>query len=182
MPEYSYGLWRNWEFSFQLPVAVEHGRVRSNGYRGELQYVAPHDEDRGLYWGVNVEVANLAANGEPRVWNVELVPIVGLRVDRWHFVGNPSISRILGGTGRKIDFEPAAKAAYRLDGKNYLGLEYFLEAGPVQRWLPGSQRSEVLYFVWDGKIRRSDVNVGIGRGLTMASDRWVLKTVLEFSF
>jgi hypothetical protein len=103
-------------------------------------------------------------------------------VDRWHFVGNPSISRLLRGTGRKIDFEPAAKAAYRVDGTNFLGFEYFLEAGPVQRWLPGSQRSEVLYLVWDGKIRRSDINVGIGRGFTMASDRWVLKTVVEFSF
>ncbi len=182
MPEYSYGLWRDWEFSFQLPVAVSQDGVRTNGYRGELQYVAPHDGDRGWYWGINVEVANLARDGERRVWNAELVPIVGFRVDRWHFVGNPSVSRFLSGSGRKVNFEPAAKAAYRVAGKNYLGLEYYLEAGPVQRWLPGNQRSEILYFAWDGRIRKSDINVGIGRGLTAVSDRWVLKSMFEFSF
>jgi hypothetical protein len=182
MPEYSYGIWRNWEISFQLPVATDHDHVRTNGYRSELQYVVPHDEDRGLYWGINVEVANLARNGERRAWNVELVPIVGLRVDRWHFVGNPGVSRLLTGPERKINFEPAAKAAYRVEGKNYLGLEYYLEAGPFRQWLPVSQRSQVLYVVWDGKISKSEINVGIGRGLSYASDRWVLKTVIEFSF
>jgi len=182
MPEYSYGIWRNWEFSFQLPVATEQDRLRTDGYRGELQYVAPHDEDRGWYWGINVEVANVTGNGERRVWNVELVPIVGLRIDRWHLVGNPSVSRLLSGSARKINFEPAAKVAYRLSGKNYFGLEYYLEAGPIQRWLPNNQRSQVLYLAWDGKLGRSDINVGLGRGFTDASDRWVLKTVFEFSF
>lgn len=181
-PEYSYGIWRNWEFSLQLPVAAQQDRLRTNGYRGELQYVAPHDEDRGLYWGINVEVANLAPNGEQRVWNVELIPIIGLRVDRWHFAANPGISRPLSGSARKINFEPAAKVAYRAFGKNYFGVEYYLEAGPIQHWLPSNQRSQVLYLAWDGKIRKSDINVGLGRGLTGASDRWVLKTVFEFSF
>jgi hypothetical protein len=51
MPEYSYGIWRNWEFSLQLPAAAQQDRLRTNGYREELQYAAPHNEDQGLYWG-----------------------------------------------------------------------------------------------------------------------------------
>jgi hypothetical protein len=180
MPEYSYGIWRNWEFSLQLPVAAQRDRLRTNGYRGELQYVATHDEDKGWYCGVNVEFANLARNGEQRLWNVEIIPIIGLRVDRWHFAANPGISRPLSGSARKINFEPAAKVAYRAFGKHYFGIEYYLEAGPIQHWLPSNQRSQVLYLAWDGKIGKSDINVGLGRGLTGASDRWVLKTLFEF--
>jgi hypothetical protein len=104
MPEYSYGIWRNWEISFRLPFAVQQGQLRTNGYRGELQYVAPHDEEHGLYWGFNLELVNLA------------------------------------------------------------------------------QRSQVVYVAWDGKIGKSDINLGLGHGFSDASDRWVLKTILEFAF
>jgi len=72
--------------------------------------------------------------------------------------------------------------AYRAFGKNYFGVEYYLEAGPIQRWLPSNQRSQVVYLAWDGKIGKLDINVGIGRGFTDASDRWVLKTIFEFAF
>ena len=102
MPEYSYGIWHNWELSFQLPVAVDENRLNANGYRGELQYVAPHDDERGPYWGFNFEVANQARSGEERVWNVELVPIVGLRIDRWHLVANPGLSLVLSSPRRKL--------------------------------------------------------------------------------
>jgi hypothetical protein len=51
MPEYSYGIRHNWELSFQLPVAEERGHWRSGGYRAELQYVGPHDDGAGYYWG-----------------------------------------------------------------------------------------------------------------------------------
>ena len=45
MPEYSYGIWHNWEISFQLPATFSQDASRLDGYRGELQYVAPHEED-----------------------------------------------------------------------------------------------------------------------------------------
>jgi hypothetical protein len=180
MPEYSYGMWRNWEISIQLPIAAQSDRLRSNALRAELEYVAPHEDDQGWYRGVNVELAKLAGDEAQRFWTVEIIPIIGLRVDRWHFAANPGISRPLGGSARKIGFDPAAKVAYRVFGNNYFGVEYYLEAGPIQHWLPSNQRSQVIYLVWDGKIGKSDINVGFGRGVTGASDRWVLKTAFEF--
>ena len=182
MPEYSYGIWHNWELSFQLPASLEQDRLSGNGYRGELQYVAPHQENRGWYWGINVEIANAVLNGQQRVWNAEIVPIVGLRIDGWHLVANPGISRALSGSARKINFDPAAKIARKVAGNNSIGLEYYLEAGPIHRLLPNSQRSQVLYVAWDGKLGKSDFNVGLGHGFTGASDRWVIKSVFEFAF
>ena len=182
MPEYSYGLWKNWEFSLQLPVAAQQQQIRSNGFRVELQYIAPHDESSGFYWGYNLEAARLMRNGERQFWNIELIPILGYRHDRWHLIANPGVGRPLTGTDRRVTFEPATKIAYRASGNNHFGFEYYAETGPIRRFSHRDQQSRVLYFAWDGKIGKSDINIGIGRGLTNASDRMVFKTIVEFSY
>lgn len=183
MPEYSYGAWKNWEVSIQLPVSISRDYRQSDGYRAELQYIAPHFEDSGYYWGFNVEAARLARPGEATIWSVELIPILGYRLDRWHLVANPGLGRPMSGTPkRRTNFEPAYKVSYRTTTDNQFGAEYYEEAGPLLRMLPGDRRYRVLYFAWDGKIGKSDINIGIGRGLNSASDRLVFKTVFEFAF
>jgi hypothetical protein len=182
MPEYSYGIRQNWELSFQLPLAIDQGSSGSDGYRAELQYVAPHDEDEGFYWGFNVEFARNARSGEEPFWSAELIPILGYRGGRWHFVANPGLDKQLSGSSRATNFQPAAKLAYQAAGWNSLGLEYYFEAGPLGNLSSRGDQSRVLYFAWDGKIGKSDLNLGIGRGFTEASDRWVLKMILEFTF
>jgi hypothetical protein len=171
MPEYSYGVRRNWELSFQLPLAIDEGTGRLDGYRAELQYVAPHDEDEGFYWGFNAELARNERSGEEGFWSAELIPILGYRTGRWHFVANPGADKQLSGSSRAAKFQPAAKMAYQAFGWNSFGVEYY-----------GGDQTRVLYFAWDGRIGKSDFNVGIGRGFTDASDRWVLKMIFEFAF
>jgi hypothetical protein len=171
MPEYSYGIWHDWEFSLQLPAAFGQNASRLEGYRTELQYVAPHDKDAGFYWGVNFELARVERPGDASFWNIELIPILGYRMDRWHFVANPGIDKAVSGASRATDFQPAGKVAYRAFEKNYFGVEYYVD-----------DQSRVLYFAWDGKVGKSDINVGIGRGLTDSSDRWVLKMIYEIAF
>jgi len=39
-----------------------------------------------------------------------------------------------------------------------------------------------LYFAWDGKLGKSDINAGIGRGIDVNAERWVLKAIYEFAF
>ncbi len=182
MPEYSYGIWKNWEFSLQLPASLPQGRIRSDGYRAELQYVAPHDEDQGFYWGFNVEAVRSTRFGEPAIWNLEMIPILGIRIDRWHLIANPGIALPLMQAEKRVNFEPAYKASYRTFTSGSFGVEYYEEAGPLWKLLPGDQRYRVLYFAWDGKIGKSDINLGVGRGLNSASDRLVFKTVFEFAF
>ena len=170
MPEYSYGLRQDWELSLQLPAALgAHSRLE--GYRVELQYVAPHDATQGFYWGMNVELARMNRLGEQEFWNVEVIPIAGYRHARWHLVANPGFDKAISGASKSVNFQPAAKAAYRTTEREYVGFEYYAEAG-----------SRTLYVAWDGKVGKSDVNLGLGRGLTGASDRWVLKMIWEIAF
>ena len=155
MPEYSYGIARHWEASLQLPLSLQGGNVGGRSFRAELQYIAPHEEDAGPYWGFNVEAGRRDA---------ELIPILGYRRERWHFAVNP-------GFDEHLRFTPAAKAAYRTSGKNYFGAEYYSQEG-----------SRLLFLAWDGKIGKSDINLGVGRGFTASSDRLVIKAIYEIAF
>ena len=172
MPEYSYGLWHNWELSLQLPFAFGSGSANGEGYRAELQYVAPHDDERGFYWGINVELARDYRVDEPHFWNLEIIPIVGWRVERWHLVANPGFERALSGTERGTRPTPAAKVAYRAFGTNAYGVELYRDA----------DGGRTAYLAWDGKLGKSDINVGIGRGTSANADRWVLKAIYEVAF
>ena len=172
MPEYSYGVRPDWEVSLQLPLAWREG-VRGEGYRAELQYVAPHDAAPGWYWGANFELARVEPLGEPHFWSVELMPIVGWRDERWHLALNPGGTAALSGSERKRSFDPAAKIACAMAPRSALGVEYYAE---------GETRSRSLYLAWDGKVGKSDVNLGLGRGLSHAADRWVVKTIVEIAF
>ena len=168
MPEYSYGLWHDWEFSLQLPFAS----TSSEGYRAELQYIAPHDEERGFYWGINAELAREARLDEPRFWNVELIPIIGWRNDRWHLVANPGFERPVSGPDRASSATPAAKLAYRAFGRNAYGIEPYRDADGARS----------LYVAWDGKLGKSDINVGVGRGVGANAERWIVKSIFEVAF
>jgi len=172
MPEYSYGIWHNWEFSVQLPFAFSSDSAKGEGYRAELQYIAKHDGQSGVYWGINMEVARVARKHEPEFWNLEVIPIVGWRAGRWHLVANPGFERPVSGGDRTGTATPVEKIAYRAWSKNDFGLEYYRD----------NADSHSLYFVWDGKLGKSDINVGIGRGTGSASDRWVFKAIYEFAF
>lgn len=182
MPEYSYGIWHDWEFSLQLPAAFRQDGNRLEGYRAELQYVAPHDYYEGFYWGLNFELARVERLGEPSFWNVEVIPIVGYRLERWHLVANPGLDKAVSGASGSVDFQPAAKIAYRAFERNYFGIEYYVEAGPLRSHLPRDEQSRVLYLAWDGRLGKSDINLALERGTTDASDRWVLKMIYEFVF
>lgn len=180
MPEYSYGFAKNWEFSLQFPTGHYGGTWRSNGVRTELQYVAPHDDDDGAYWGINAELARNSFFQEGRSTTLEVIPIIGLRTDQWHFVLNPGVTIPFSGETRRVNFEPSAKIAYRLTKNDQIGLEHYSELGPARNFVPRPERYQMLYTAWDRKFGKIDFNIGIGRGRTEASDKWVAKMMVDF--
>jgi hypothetical protein len=182
MPEISYGVRPNWEASLQLPMASSTDGWRGNGVRGELQYVAPHSDGSGAYWGVNLEIAYLSRLAEAAYWNIELVPILGYRWREWHISVNPAVNRALTGQQRQVLFEPALKVSRAVANSHQLGIEYYAETGPLRNWLPPSERYRVLYAAWDFRYRDVDINLGFGKGIGAASDRNVLKAIVELPF
>ncbi len=175
--DYAYGLRENWQIAFKALLAFQGGRSRGDGLVSEVRYVAPHDEEKGGYWGVNVGLHYQTPEAEERKWEAELVPVLGYRLGRWHAMANLGLRHALSGEGKKLMFGMATKLAYRVNGRHAAGLEYFHDVGPLAHWSPREERSEYLFLAWDGALKKADFNVGIGRGLTDASDRWVLKLI-----
>ena len=93
--------------------------------------MASHDEAKGFYWGGRAEINNVKPVGIQESWQSEWRAVLGYRVDGWHIVLNPSITVPHTGSDRQITFEPSAKVVHQIDPQTDVGLEYFVEAGPI---------------------------------------------------
>jgi hypothetical protein len=178
--EFSYGFKENWEAGLQLPLAYVNGTWQGTGLRAELQYIAGHDHANGAYWGGRGELGYVTPVDGVQYWAMELRPIWGYRIGNWHLVANPAITAQLTGSDQQARFEPAAKLAYQLNADNAVGIEYYLEAGPLNRFLPHEDRSEMLYLIWDTRLGKVDLNMGLGAAMTDASPRQVVKLIVGF--
>ncbi len=180
--EPTYGIAENWEASLQLPVEQVNDVWYETGLNTELQYIAPHDETNGFYWGGRSEINFINPVGMPESWQSEWRAVLGIRINGWHLVLNPSITVPLTGVDRQMTFEPSAKVVRQIDMQTHVGIEYFVEAGSIAKWLPFQQQYELPMLVVDKKLGKTEINIGVGKGLTHSSDGWVVKTILSLSF
>jgi hypothetical protein len=182
LAEIAYGITKHWEASLQLPISRINDKWYGTGINAELQFIAPHQEDEGLYWGGRAEIARVRPVNGNLSWQTEWRVILGYRIDRWHLVLNPGVTKPHTGQDKQITFEPSAKAIYSFDPQMGTGFEYFVDAGPIAHLFSHKQRSELALFVIDKKLKGAELNLGIGKGLTGASDQWVAKAILSLSF
>lgn len=73
------------------------------------------------------------------------------------------------------DFDRALDAARA-------GLEYYADFGEIGNFKKLSDQSHTLFAVTDFKVGDFGVNFGVGYGLTPASDRLVVKTIIGYAF
>jgi hypothetical protein len=177
--EYSYGVTDHLQLAVKFPFARE-GHLRSLGTTAEVRYLGPHDRDAGPYWGLDLSLGRGRERaGQLFTTGVDVMPVLGYRTGPWHLVGNAAIGLPSSGPDRRASFSAAFKAAYAVGGKSEAGVEYFLDAGPLRSWHPRHERAEYLFLAWD-KVVGNELNVALGRGLTDASERWILKVVYSF--
>jgi hypothetical protein len=86
------------------------------------------------------------------------------------------------GQSGEADFAPAARVARRLDTDLFVGLEYYADFGEIGNFAKLADQQHTLFAVTDFKLGVFDVNLGIGYGLTPASDRFVVKTIWGYAF
>jgi hypothetical protein len=168
--EYSYGITDHWQVAAKLPFAREKG-LSALGGGVEVRYLGAHDRNAGGYWGLDVSAGRERERpGEPFSSSVELQPVLGLRSAGWHFALNAPLAFPTSGPDRSATLGLQGKAGRRLGGHE-LGLEYFRQGG--------KPRTEYLFLAWD-KVYGNELHVALGRGLTGASERWVMKLAYSF--
>ena len=111
-------------------------------------------------------------------------PIVAWEDDSWLFALNANLGMPLTApdSHQGPELEPCAMTKLKLRDIA-LGLEYYASLGPVRGMLPLSEQEHYVFQTIDVLGWRGvELDVGVGEGLTEASNRVVLKTVIGYAF
>jgi hypothetical protein len=116
-------------------------------------------------------------------WGYEITPILGKEMGRVSFLLNPVFERGLGTGEHEWELEPRAQLGYAFGDDDGVGLEYYSVLGPVSRLDARSDQRHQLFATGKTELPSGiEAGLGIGRGLTRNSDRWVISTRLELKF
>ena len=144
-----------------------------------MKFVPRRGPDARFFWGANLELGCVARRVSEERWTLELRPIVGYRSGRMLIAFNPILGLpIRHDTLGNGELEPALKLGYDVRNGLALGLEYYAAVGSPDGLLPAAQQEHALYAVADYERHRFSLNLGVGRGLTSATDRWVVKAIV----
>jgi len=186
-PEISWGINRDMDWGLYLPFSRDAaGSTRFGGPKLRFKWLPLRPEEGGAGWfaGVNLEYAWLTHGFESGTRAFELRPILGYRNRDWLLAANPILSWQLNGPerGGSPEFSPAFKLARSISPPTALGIETYSGLGRLNEHLPHAEQAHTLYFTVDHEAKNWGINFGIGRGLTSATDRWTIKTILSLPF
>jgi hypothetical protein len=172
--EPSYGVFSWWELGAYVQTAVADGSYDFAGVKVRSKFVTPPGWHPHMRLGLNVEVSCLPNLFDRNVWAMELRPIVAWEDDHMVLAINPIVGIPLGGLD-SVTFEPAALAVYKVERRVSLGFEYYGSFG-------GAQIHYLYEVVNVLAVDRFELNIGFGEGLTEASNRFVAKTIVGYTF
>ncbi len=180
-PELAYGVTDWYEAGLYLPFAARNDRFYPGGFKVRNLFAVPDAPNRTFVYGLNTEIAWAPSRFSRSRWNVEFRPILGLNLGRWQIMSNPIVG--LGMGGKQPDaFLPANRVFYRVQEDLSLGIETYSDMGSVGHFRRFNQQAHQAFAAVEFTVLGVDVNFGVGRGLTPASDRWMVKTILGVSF
>jgi hypothetical protein len=178
--EWAYGA-RPWlELGLYLPLYSVTGRygVTVNGGKVRLLFASPHADERRFFYGANFEFSYNSTRWDARRYTSEIRPIFGWHLHPWDLVFNPILDNSWAGGLAALEFNPAARVAYHVNPRWAVAAEQYAGFGPLRRFLPGSQQVQQVWAVFD-HYGTTDVEGGIGFGLTAASDNVTLKLMFS---
>jgi hypothetical protein len=176
--EPSYGVTPSWELGAYLQGAFRpSGQFDFAGVKLRSKLVTPPGWRPHLRAGLNIEVSYLPTTYEADQWGAELRPIVAWENERVLLAANPIIDLPL--RRGRVTFEPAATAVLKLAGRVGLGVEYYGDLGPIAAPDRLADEQHYLFEVLNLLgVRDFELNVGVGEGLTAASNAFVVKMIL----
>lgn len=180
-PEFAYGVTDWWEVGLYLPFAIQDQQFLSDSFKLRTLFVSPNADQRNFFYGVNFEFSNTTPKFAQTRFALEIRPIIGIRNPDWEFIVNPIVGIGFGQYGQ-ADFAPAARLARKLGPDLFAGLEYYADFGEIGHFGKVADQQHTLFAVTDFKLGVFDVDFGLGVGLTPASDRFVVKTIIGYAF
>lgn len=185
-PEFALGLGHALEAGLYLPAAMDaRGDLYGGGLKLRLKWlpVRGSEEGGGWYFGANQELSNLTKKFSNSRASTELRVIGGYRTKEWLIGVNPIFGWGLSpGHRGSPDTTMAWKAVHAVAPGISLGGEYYNNIGTLANRLPRDQQDRSFFLVMDFDRKPWVFNLGIGHGLTPASDNWTMKAIFEIPF
>jgi len=181
VPEWAYGATEWLELGLYLPVytLTREGNAYIESTKLRTLFVVPHADTRHFFYGINFEYSRNARRWEPTRYSGEIRPIVGMRSGPVDLIVNPILDTDFNGLGR-LDFAPETRLAYNLSPKWAVALEHYADLGPIRHLLPSYEQSQSIFAVVDYN-GKPGVEFGVGYGLNGATDKVVIKLMLNWS-
>jgi hypothetical protein len=185
--EPSLGVTKSWELGAYLQSALlADGSFEYAGIKLRSKLVTPPEWHPSVRLGINVEFSYLPAKFDASRTGIELRPIAAWENEHWLFAVNPIVGIALGEPGRNEgpELEPALMALYKWREIISIGVEYYSSLGPMAHgFSPWSQQAHYIFEVINLlSIARVELNLGIGQGLTDASDPLIVKLIAGYGW
>ena len=181
--EWAYGVTDWFEAGTYLPVytLTRDRTLELDGVKLRALFAVPHAEARSFFYGVNFELSFNSRHWDQSRHGGEIRPIVGTRAGPWDLIVNPILDISFDGFSR-IDFAPSLRLAYNRSATFAMAVEHYADFGELSHLDSRKNQEHNLFAVTDYAGKVIDVEAGIGFGLTKASDKLVLKTILSHTF
>lgn len=179
VPEFAYGVTEWLEVGTYLPVyTISAGKAQIDSVKLRALFVAPHNEDRSFFYGVNFEFSFNAKHWDQSRNTGEIRPIIGWRSGPVDFIINPILDTSFDGFSH-LDFAPAERIDYNLSKTWTVALEHYADFGPLRHFLPSREQDQSLFAVVDFSSK-VNVEFGVGHSFTAGGDPLVIKLMLAF--
>ncbi len=181
--ETAYGVADWWELGLYLPVyTFAGGTEQFDGGKLRTLFVVPDAAHQMFFYGINFELSFNNKHWEDHSPSLEVRPIVGLHLGKWDLIANPIVDTGLNGAGH-AGFNPSERIAYNLSESYAVAVEHYAGYGALNTIEPFNRSYQVLFAVADYRISEANsVEFGAGFGLTNASDKVLLKLILNHGF
>jgi hypothetical protein len=164
---------------------LSNGNYEYAGSRTKVHFGIPQTFEWPVQFGGNVEFDYMRFAAEDNPMTLELRPIVGSSFKGFRLVGNFAFDDPFSGPGahRGFQFEPSGMLVYKLNDWLSPGVEYYGDMGSIQ---PLAKVQEQQHFIVPALnfdfIPQLELNLGVGIGVTRASQGVFLKSIVGWTF
>jgi hypothetical protein len=158
-----------------------------NGVVVRQLFITPNADKRDVYFGVSTQFAYTPPRAAfpalvgATAYSAGVTPIVGFHRGDYELLLSSTIASGIG-AGAVTSLAGAARLTRKITESADVGIEYNAGLGQLNAISPTVQQSHIVYLVTDFTVGGSNVNLGIGYGLTSASNGLAVKLGFSHGF
>ena len=165
---------------------LDNGNYEYAGSRSKFHFGIPQTMDWPVSFGGNLEFDYMRRAAEENPMTFEMRPIAETRIGRLTIIGNFAFEKPFSGPGthKGVTFDPSGEVEYdRLLWWLSPAVEYYGDMGALSH-LPGIERQQhfIVPALNFNLIDRMELNLGVGFGLTRASNGTFVKSIVGWTF